>query len=118
MKNLEQIRAGAALGPAKTLDKIAVNKLPALILANGLLATVAFIDAQSESLNRNDMRNAMLVTVMHLNSLGLVTDACTTLEDFAKEISNNSSQHLQRVTSESLAFIGYLRRFAKKKGNE
>ncbi len=42
MKNLEQIRAGKALTVAERTSKTSVSKLPAMILANGLMATAAF----------------------------------------------------------------------------
>ena len=61
MKNLEQIRAAAALEPAKTLDKAAVNKLPAMIMSNGLLATIAFCHAESSGGNRSQMATALMV---------------------------------------------------------
>ncbi len=114
MKNLEQIRAAAALEPARDLDKSAVNKLPALILRNGLLATIAFCASESSGENRSHMARALLATARHLASRGMVSQNYQELKDFARDLSRQSSQNLQHATAEALAFIAYLRRFAKK----
>ena len=117
MQNLEQIRAAAALEPAKTLDKSAVNKLPAMILGNGLLATIAFCHSESSGENRSQMARALIATAKHLAGQGLIDSKNTDLEAFAKELAARDSHHLQRTTTEALSFIGYLRRFAKKDKN-
>jgi CRISPR type III-B/RAMP module-associated protein Cmr5 len=114
MKNLEQIRAAAALEPARSLDKSAVNKLPAMIMSNGLLATVAFCQAESSGDNRSDMANALTATARHLAGQKLLAQEPADLIAFVKDLSGRDSHHLQRATAEALAFIGYLRRFAKK----
>ncbi len=115
MKNLEQIRAAAAIEAYKGLDKAAVNKLPALILTNGLLATVAFCKSASGADSRSHMKKALEATAEHLVSQRLLTGACKDLEGLSKALSDCDSIHLQRATEESLAFVGYLRRFAEKR---
>ena len=117
MKNLEQIRAAAALGPAEKLDKSAVNKLPAMILSNGLLATIAFCNSESDGKNRNDMDIALRATAGHLVERRLLASGCDSLPTMIKDLTARDSAQLQRVTDEALAFIGYLRRFAKKNKN-
>lgn len=117
MTNLEQVRAAAALGPAKTLDKSAVNKLPAMILSNGLLATISFCHSESTGGNRNQMANALLATAKHLADQHLAAPGGSDLMALAQDLSSRDSHHLQRATAEALAFIGYLRRFAKKDKN-
>jgi CRISPR-associated protein Cmr5 len=114
MKNLEQIRAAAALEPAKALDRSAVNKLPAMILNNGLLATIAFCHAESSGSNRPQMASALQATARHLAGQKLLESETSDLIAFARDLSGRDSHHLQRATAEALAFIGYLRRFAKK----
>ncbi|MCS1410349.1 MAG: hypothetical protein M2R45_03541 [Verrucomicrobia subdivision 3 bacterium] len=114
MKNLEQIRAAEAINSAKDLDRAAVNKLPAMILTNGLLATVAFCNPESSSgKNRPAMTKAMERTAKYLATQGLNRAANQGLKEFAEDLSSRDSVHLQRTTEEALAFIGYLRRFAK-----
>jgi len=117
MKNLEQIRAAAALQPAKSLDKSAVNKLPAMIMSNGLLATIAFCHAESGGVNRSHMTNALQATARHLAAQNLVAAGTADLMALVKDLSGRDSHHLQRATGEALAFIGYLRRFAEKDKN-
>jgi len=117
MKNLEQIRAATAIGPAASLHKSAVNKLPALILTNGLLATISFCISEGGGENRSDMVRALQATAKHLATLGLVDAENTELKAMLNDLSARSSQHLQRTTDEAMAFIGYLRRFAKKDNN-
>lgn len=117
MKNLEQIRAAAALEPAKNLDKAAVNKLPAMIMSNGLLATIAFCHSESSGSNRSQMATALMATAGHLVTQKLASAGSSDLMAFAKDLSGRDSHHLQRATTEALAYIGYLRRFAKKDKN-
>jgi CRISPR type III-B/RAMP module-associated protein Cmr5 len=117
MQNLEQIRAAGALDPAKALDKSAVNKLPAMIMSNGLLATIAFCHSESSGSNRPHMVNALMATARHLAGQNLASPNAGDLMAFAKDLSARDSHHLQRATAEALAFIGYLRRFAKKDKN-
>ena len=115
MQNLEQIRAAHALEPAKNLDRSAVNKLPAMILANGLLAAAAFCDAEGGGDNRKDMKAVLNATAAHLAERGLIATGKNTAKGIIEDLSGRDSQHLHRATSEALAFIAYLKRFAPKK---
>lgn len=115
MQNLEQIRAAHALEPAKSLDRSAVNKLPAMILANGLLAAAAFCDADGGGESRKDMKLALNATAMHLANRGLIAPGTNTAKGIIQDLSGRDSHHLQRATSEALAFIAYLKRFAPNK---
>jgi CRISPR type III-B/RAMP module-associated protein Cmr5 len=114
MLNLDQIRAAGAFEPAKTLGKSAINKLPAMIMNNGLLATIAFCHSESSGNNRKDMANALMATARHLAGQNLAAPNAADLVALAKDLSGRDSHHLQRATAEALAFIGYLRRFASK----
>lgn len=114
MKNLEQIRAANALEPAKDLSRSAVNKLPAMILANGLLATAAFCNAEGGGENRSDMKRALDATARHLANRGQLANGINTVAGMIQDLSHRSSHELQRATAEALAFIAYLKRFAPK----
>jgi CRISPR-associated protein Cmr5 len=114
MTNLEQIRANGAIGPAGDLDKKAVNALPALILGNGLLATTAFCMSESEGESRSGMRRALEITIGHLRLMKHVDPDTDSLEKLVRDLARRNSLQLQEATAEALAFIGYLRRFAKK----
>jgi len=115
MQNLEQIRAAAALKPAKNLDRSAVNKLPALILANGLLATAAFCEAEGGGDNRGHMKRALDAVAAHLAGQKLIGSSVKTTKDLIEDLASRDSYHLQQATGEALAFLAYLKRFAPKK---
>ncbi len=115
MQNLEQIRAAAALEPAKGLDRSAVNKLPALIIANGLLATAAFCEAEGGGENRKDMKRALDAIAAHLARQGRVGASVSTTRALIEDLAHRDSYHLQQATTEALAYLAYLKRFAPKK---
>ncbi len=121
MKNLEQIRATNAIKAARETTKQDVNKLPALILNNGLLATLAF------TLDKNDkggyvrekMTSVMNESAKHLsNSIFGFNFSSQNAEDLLKNLSNSSSYDLQRATAEILEFISYVKRFAVKESKD
>lgn len=112
MKNLEQIRAAAALPVSKNLKRSAISKLPGLILNNGLLATAAFCDAQGGGNNRPDQLKAMEAVAKHIAARGIVGNQVATIQDMITDLSARDSLALQRATSEAMAFLSYLKRFA------
>jgi CRISPR type III-B/RAMP module-associated protein Cmr5 len=114
MQNLEQIRAAKALGAANGLSRSAVNKLPALILQSGLLATAAFCETDSGGeKNRQGMKLALAATAEHLAERGLLAQGTNSTRGMVEELSRRDSHHLQSATSEALSFIAYLKRFAR-----
>ena len=124
MKNLEQIRAAKALAVASKTSKTAVSKLPAMILANGLLAAAAFAcetKKDGRTPKRSEMKAALDGAAEHLATaeLGIpvLANAKTGNELIAK-LSAADSGHLHRATSETLAFLSYLKRFTTKEGSE
>ena len=112
MKNLEQIRAKNALEAA---DKYAfkgknegdiVKKVPTMILENGILASAAF--AQEAGKGYNSVFNAI---IDHLKDMSLMpANKSDILQWMTSDL--NSSQ-LRAITSEVMAYLNYLRRFAK-----
>jgi len=117
MKNLEQIRAQSALDAVKEqpdMKRSGVNKLPAMIIANGLLATAAFCNAEGGGESRDDMKKALTATAKHLADRGHLAPKTASVEAMIADLSKRDSHHLQRATAEALAFIAYLKRFAKK----
>ncbi|MBI4623844.1 MAG: type III-B CRISPR module-associated protein Cmr5 [Verrucomicrobia bacterium] len=115
MKNLEQLRAAAALAPSQNLDRSAISKLPALILSNGLLATSAFCISDGGGDNKKDMKRALDATAGHLAARGLIGAAINSANGIITDLSARDAIDLQRATSEALAFLAYLKRFAEKK---
>lgn len=112
MQNLDQIRAAAALEPAKKLDRSAISKLPGLILNNGLLAAAAFCGAEGGGGNRPHLRLAMEATAGHLSRRGIVAPNIATIAALIGDLSQRDSITLQRATAEALAYLAYLKRFA------
>lgn len=117
MQNLEQIRAAAAFKRAQTLDKTAVNKLPASILNNGLLATVAFCRKEKDG-SKGEMKEALGITAEHLENQNLLSPGKGNLDGMIEDLASKDSFQLQNATAEALEFIGYLRRFAVKKTDQ
>ena len=114
MQNLEQIRAAHALKKATNLDKKVVNKLPAMLVNNGLLAAAAF----AKDGNRDGLREAMDAVGDHLKSRGLVGANAGNCDGIINDLSARPSTDLQRATAEALAYLAYLKRFATKGGED
>jgi CRISPR-associated protein Cmr5 len=125
MRNLEQIRAAHALGTAERTTKAAVSKLPAMIMANGLLAAAAFASEKSKkdsnSPKRPDLKKAMDGLAEHLARpelhLAVLANATHT-EALIQRLSASTSLDLQRATAEALAYLSYVKRFTTKAGQE
>ena len=113
LQNLEQLRAAHALLKTDRLDRQAINKIPALIINNGLLAAAAFSLGES----RSGMRAAFEATTDYLKQRGhLASNTPATPDGLIDHLSRRAatSADLQRATSEALAYLAYLKRFAKK----
>jgi CRISPR/Cas system CMR-associated protein Cmr5 small subunit len=107
-KNLEQIRAKNALGVARGMDKKCVNKVPARIMCNGLLAAASFaLDKAGE-----DLAVFEKAILPHLMSMEKIQQ--TQLRKFIEELAEKDSANLREITTESLAYLNYLRRYAVK----
>ncbi|MEI8040273.1 MAG: type III-B CRISPR module-associated protein Cmr5 [Verrucomicrobiota bacterium] len=121
MQNLEQIRAAAALPVARKTTKADVNKLPAMIISNGLLAATAFAN-ENAGTKRPKLAAVMNGVAGHLaNSIhGLVLlQGCANAGAMVERLSTQAtSAELQRATAEALAFISFVKRFANKDETE
>lgn len=116
MRNLDQIRASNALASAGILANDeggnALSGYPSLIIGNGLLATLAYsLDKKKQHL---DIANAV---TRHLANLAegenLVAPEQPTAEGLRNKLTASDADHLRRCTSEALAFLSYLKRFAR-----
>ncbi len=122
-QNLEQIRAAHALATLKgehgdQITRSEVNKLPAMIVANGLLAATAFAKETNDKgePKRMGMCEAMrsVATLLALDALGIeAMSGATDAGDIVTRLSAAESAELQRATTEALAYLGYLKRFAR-----
>jgi CRISPR type III-B/RAMP module-associated protein Cmr5 len=119
MQNLDQIRARNALKVASNVQKKSVTKLPALIVNNGLLAAAAFARDKSEGLLR--AMNALAAHLLdpEINRIEAIPqnerarDYAGSTDDLLHYLKNQNSDRLRLATDESLAFLSYLKRFAK-----
>jgi hypothetical protein len=129
MKNLEQIRAKHALNfwhPAQGEPPSArgvnqgdvVSKLPGLIVSNGLLQTIAF--AKSKGGGHEELMLEVLRFLCDRERALLPAPSQPrtdkpSLDPFIRLLTDGpsaTSHHLQIVTREALAYLGYLKRFA------
>jgi CRISPR-associated protein Cmr5 len=119
MKNLEQIRARNANQAIKGGVRgrggeggDALSGFPALVVNNGLLATLAFSISKQ---NKDGYKEICTAIAQHLSDpeIHLLRDKpanCEGLRDFLAE---QDSATLRLCTAEALAYLNYLRRFAK-----
>jgi CRISPR/Cas system CMR-associated protein Cmr5 small subunit len=117
IRNMDQIRAANALSKADTIkvgpgegDPNAVcKKVPTLIINNGLLATAAFANEGKEGIQ--SVISAVEAHLQH-KEIGIMPLGKNILNWLSS--SDADSALLRRVTSETLAYLNYLRRFVKK----
>ncbi len=111
MQNLDQIRAANALEAADRVREKAVTKLPAMIVNNGLLAAAAFAMAKSE-----ELIGAMNAVAVHLADprIGRLPENAKSTEALIRHLVSpgTGSDRLRLATSEALAYLSYLKRFA------
>jgi CRISPR/Cas system CMR-associated protein Cmr5 small subunit len=118
IKNLEQIRARNALVAAKDPyrgdnEGEVVKKIPAMIRGNGFLAAAAFALQKG-----GDYERVFAGIVNHLAGKeaaklmqpGSVEDLVRWLSTYGKA----TAARLREVTQEAMAYLAYLRRFARK----
>jgi CRISPR type III-B/RAMP module-associated protein Cmr5 len=121
MQNLDQIRAENALiacglqpvpagrAPVKRVAETAVNKLPALIVNNGLLATAAFAEKKGD-----ELLLAMDAIAWHLadSRVRRLPANRTATRGLTEHLVANNSQALRLAAAEALNFLTYLKRYA------
>lgn len=118
MTNYEQQRAIDACAASDNADRFigkggskkVASKVAAMILANGFIGAMAFAIS-----NEREGHEAVFVAILeHLRKskldYGLGTEDC---RNFLRNLSESPSDVLRAVTDESLAYLNYLRRFAK-----
>jgi len=119
MKNLEQIRARNAMefaesGAVKGEDGgEVIKKVPPLILNNGLLATAAYSFTEREG-----WQKTFDAIARHLADadISIVPAECQDRSALMKFLSGPeaTSETLKLATNETMAWLGYARRFVKK----
>ena len=115
MQNLDQIRAKNALAAANdnrftgANDGDIVKKVPTMIMNNGILAAAAFANE-----DKGGYSDVFRVVIEHLKSVNRLPGQNTELLGFINDLCCKDSAVLRDVTAESIAYLSYLRRFAKK----
>lgn len=131
LQNLEQIRAKHALsfsnkvaaGKVKATGKEggdAMKKIPAMIMANGLLAAIAFSIEQKKDGSARPGHQAIFDAIaQHLASEEiLITPGVSTARGLIDHLAEADSHTLKLATSEALEWLGYARRFLTGGDNE
>ena len=121
MKNLEQVRAFNALEAVKQggFSRKDINGIPALVQSCGLLATAAFVSTGQKA--RDGMWKAMDAVARHLRD-PLVgprltmppSQVANETKAMLRELAEKQSSALIAATTETIAFLSYLKRFAPK----
>ena len=123
MQNFEQIRAKNALDEAPRIGlgneggKAVAKKVPALIVQDGFLGALAFAIEKSNNGTdeKNGYGNVFKAIIKHLPDVKKDFGLCeaTDLQKFMDSLCQQSPEVLRAVTDESIAYLNYLRRFAK-----
>jgi CRISPR-associated protein Cmr5 len=129
MKNLEQIRAMNALEAVKRIEQHdkkgkgdkggdVLTGFPALVINNGLLATLAFSKSKTKPNDRNDKSGHEMICdeiAKHLahKDIRLLRQGRESADGLIEHLTENNSDQLRLCTTETLAYLNYLRRFAK-----
>ena len=116
--NLEQYRAQLALSSADDIEKgvgggqAVAKKVPTMIRENGFLGALAFAVEKKSGNALNPAHASVFEAVRkYLVGVGMVTASDT--DGLMKDMSKESADKLRLVTAESIAYLNYLRRFAK-----
>lgn len=122
LENLEQARAlnafraceGSVMGGVDGGE--VVKKLPPMIRENGMLGALAYALGKADK--GSGYSNAFQAICEHLHAIGKVNSG--TVEGLQNELMECPALKLRDVTSETMLFLDYMRRFAKKndKGGE
>lgn len=115
MPNLEQIRAKNAyaaresIGTGKEGGRAVAKKVPAMIIANGFIGALAF--AIEDDGGYLDVFRAVIKHLhdAHLDCGMKATDPAK----FLDELCGCDADTLRAITAEAMAYLNYLRRFAK-----
>jgi len=117
MENLDQIRAAKADALCKQgqFDRSDVASIPALILTNGLLCAAAYCCEEGKE-TRKGMKVVFNGITGHLKQRGIATKSIGA--ELPSDPAWQDSLTLQRGTSEALALLTYLKRYAAPKTRE
>lgn len=129
MKNLEQVRAKSAIQFADEVASgrsaargaeggEAIKKIPPMIMANGLLAALAFaLEEDKNGLKREGYSSIFSALAKHLAGEQIdITPGVTDASSLISHLTGSDSATLKLATAEALEWLGYARRFVKPPG--
>lgn len=109
LRNLEQIRAKNALAAGGKISRTVAKNVPSMVIANGFIGALAFAIEKKE-----DYLLAFQAVIDHLHKASLNCGiAAKDPQAFLEELCGKSADVLRAITDESMAYLNYLRRFAK-----
>lgn len=115
MNNMDLIRAKNALEASGTIragenETDTVKKIPPYIINNGLLATALFANEKKAG-----YENVFKAVVRHLKSIHRLPQGTEESSmGLVRYLVGKTSAELRDVTTETMAYLNYLRRFASK----
>ena len=117
IENLEQKRAINAFQACEEKGSFGgvdqgevVKKLPPMIRENGMLGALAFALSKRDKSDGYD--KAFEAVRIHLKSIGKIN--ADNIDGLQRELMECSALKLRDVTAETMLYLDYLRRFAKK----
>lgn len=117
--NLEQYRARMALSSAGEIGEgvgggqAVAKKVPTMIRENGFLGALAFaVEKKSDNMMKNPAHASVFEAIRrYLVGIGMVEASNT--DKLMEQMASESADKLRLVTTEAIAYLNYLRRFAK-----
>lgn len=115
LRNLEQIRAKNAYAASDSIrtgkegGRAVAKKVPTMIVANGFIGALAFAIEDN-----GGYLSVFHAVIDHLHKANLNCGiVAKEPKAFLDELCGKSADTLRAITSESMAYLNYLRRFAK-----
>lgn len=122
--NLNIVRARNALNAARSDTFGGINggdiakKIPPLIMNNGLIAVLSFAVENKNKLDSSGYGKVFKAVIAHLKDKDIKIlppdSKILEVEDLLEYILNGDSTGLRRITLETMLWLEYFRRFAKK----
>lgn len=102
---------------AKFNYDVASKKLPYMIIENGLLGAMAFaLEKKGECTEAGKLYDILSATLEHLKDtkIGAASTSISSVEEWIEELAKGEADQFRRAVTESMEYLSYLRRFAKK----
>jgi CRISPR/Cas system CMR-associated protein Cmr5 small subunit len=116
MKNLAQLRAASAIGATIKKgqgDGNVLSGFPMLVRTDGLLAALAFaVEKKDEGKLKHEGEHSIAVAITaHLRTMKILDSANP--DALLRALSQGDATLLRHATSETLAFLSYLKRLGR-----